>query len=168
MLEKKSSLVEEIRSSDELQRVIHLEEQLVSLLNLVALANDLIWVRQQLFIPRPITVANIRINQLPIPTIIRRVVCFDVAIVIEVGAILRTRPNEIVGFGGMEMEHFQANTVRWRWSCLFVPCSTSICGVPESLGSRHQIRPIITGRMVVESNEPFLRMELFPGIAFVA
>lgn len=57
-MSEKSLLVEEVRSSNKSQRVVHFEE-LAPFFNLIALADDLVRIRQQFRASRQIAVPHI-------------------------------------------------------------------------------------------------------------
>lgn len=143
MFEEKSLLVEEVRTAYELQRVLHLEEQLIALLVLVRLANDLVRVCQQFRIASPVAIANVGINEFPVAPIVRGIISFHMAVFAEVSTILSTGPYKVVGLHWMEMKHVETQRVRCCWTLELVPCFAGIGRIEESFRVGDKICAII-------------------------
>lgn len=89
------------------------------------------------------------------------------AILVEMGAVFRTGPNEIVGLHRVEMEYFESDAIGPSRSRKFVPSSAGVCRVPECVCRGDEVRTIVAVRVVVECNKTFLGVDLFPGVALV-
>lgn len=105
MIKQLRPLPKEIRPSNKLQRHSHPKRPLIPILLLETFTQDLIWIRMQFTISRPRTVPDVRINQVPCPTIIRRVISLNMTLLPIPFAAFTSTPQEILRIQRMEMEY---------------------------------------------------------------
>ena len=96
MIEQLLLLVIEVRPTDEFQRILHPKGHLRSLLVPIRLAQDLVRIGKQLRVPRPFTIPDVALHRLPLPTVVKRIVRLNAAIVAEPATVVCTTPDEVV------------------------------------------------------------------------
>jgi len=109
-----------VRPLDQLERVVQLEQLLVSSFVPVRLANDFGGVCEKGRVSSPSAIPDIRVQQVPRSAVVSRVVSLSVTIFTTPGTAVFSGPDEVVRFR-MEMEYSLAKGIWYRRSLGIMP-----------------------------------------------
>lgn len=167
MVEQFGALIIEVGTADELKGVVESKVLLRAFLNLVRLAQNLIRVDAQLGVTRPLAVAHVLIDVVPIPPIVASVERLNMALLCEAGTVAASRPDEIVRLYRVEVEDVEAEDVGWYLCAQWVPCFPSVGGVEVPFGRRNEVGPVMAVFVMVERDEFLVGEEMLPSVSFI-
>lgn len=168
MVEQLGLPVVEIRPCDQLQRIVHAKVVLRALLDLVRLADDLVRVDTQLRVARPRAVAHVRINLVPVPSIVPRVERLGMAGLTQSSMTVSTAcPDEIVGLQWMEVQDLKPEGVWGKRRVKSVPRLSSVGGIVVCFALGDEIGSVVAVFVVVERNKLLVREQLRPSVTLV-
>lgn len=145
-----------------MQRVVVGKQTLRTLLVLVGLAQDLVWVDVEFLVTGPVTITNVVIDELPVPSVVARILGLGSTALGATVAVDVADPNDVIGTG-LEPNDWRAKRVRTRRCILRMPKLAAICCVVVFGRFGDKISPFVRVCVHVQAQEAFLRELLFPG-----
>lgn len=157
----------EVRSTNQLERIVDAEVPLVALLDLVALADDLVWVDAELDVARPRAITHILVNTLPASAVVPSIPTLDVTSLTETVATTAAAPNEVIALDRVEVQDLKTEGIRWQGCFEGIPSPAKVGRIVVLCRGCKEVRAIGGERVMIEGDELLSREKLRPRVTFI-